>query len=363
MKKKRKDPAQRRKRMNRRARLKDARTWLPAQPGIEVLEAYERWYSVNRLCAIVDLRRLGVPISDEYEAQVRADLVQSMKAHSAERAAKRAERQREEQQRAAAKRAEQQRAAGTPVTRVGPYEAADAFEWTSLAEMGIDAECRAMADGVPDRFGGYAGCSIEEALFEAARGVDPRVIETKIETEIQIETKIETEIQIETKTTIETPSGAKTEIQFETKTESEIKRREGGRVRVRIVLEADPAVLARHAWGLIFAISAFSFADADADLDFTDHYEWGADDMLRCLAFDRGRLRFDADHVHGRCMQTRIEIDGNGKITLETVNRGEIATHWIARLQRTPAASMIEGYLGDGDGDGDHGDALEPIPF
>jgi len=351
MKKKRKDPAQRRKRMNRRARLKDARTWLPAQPGIEVLEAYERWYSVNRLCAIVDLRRLGVPISDEYEAQVRADLVQSMKAHSAERAAKRAERQREEQQRAAAKRAEKQRAAGTPVTRARPYEAADAFEWTSLAEMGIDAECRAMADGVPDRFGGYAGCSIEEALFEAARAVEPRVIETKIETEIQIETKIETEIQIETKTTIETPSGAKTETKtetkttIETKTESEIKRREGGRVRVRIVLEADPAVLARHAWGLIFAISAFSFADADADLDFTDHYEWGADDMLRCLAFDRGRLRFDADHVHGRCMQTRIEIDGEGKITLETVNRGEAATHWIARLQGKLATPASEAYV------------------
>jgi hypothetical protein len=357
MKKKRKDPAQRRKRMNRRARLKDARTWLPAQPGVGDLEAYERWYGVNRLCAVVELRRLGAPISEEYEAEVRAALVQSMKAHSAERVAKRAARQRAEQQRAAAKRAEKQRVK-LPMARAGSSEAAGALEWTSSAEMGIDAECAALADRAPERFGGYAGRSIEDALLEDARAVDPRVVETTIETEVETRTTIETEIELttQTRTESETKTKVETRTTIETKTESE--RLEGGRVRVRIVLEADPEVLARHAWGLIFAISARSFADADADVDVTDYHEWSADDMLRCLAFDRGRLCFAADDVHGRCMQTTIEIDGAGKITLETVDRGEAAMRWIAKLQRKPAP-MIEEYLGDGD----HGAALEPIPF
>jgi len=380
MKKKHRTAEQLRRRMRRKARLVDAmKEWLPAQQGTDLLGAYERWYGVDPLCAMTELRLLGVAISEEHEAQVRASVEQRAKARSAERAAKRAERQRAEQQRAAARRAEKQRAeqqraaakrakkqraTGAPAERARPSEAADALEWTSWAEAGIDAECRAMADGVPDRFAGYQECSIEDALFEAARAVDPRVIEMKVETEIQIETKIETAIQIETKTTIETPSGAKTETTTEMKTttetttESELKRLEGGRVHVRIVLEADPAVLARRAWGLIFAISARSFADADADVDFIDDHEWSADDMLRCLAFERGRLRFEADHVRGRCMQTTIEIDGEGKITLETVDRGEAAMRWIAKLQRKPAP-MIEDYLGDGD----NGEALEPIPF
>jgi len=332
---------------------------------VELLEAYQRWYGVDRLCAIIELRRLGGPISEEYEAQARNAVVQSAKAGSTERAAKRAEKQRAKQQRAAAKRAEKQRAAGTPAARDRPYEAADSLEWTSWAEMGIDAECRAAEDSMPDRSGEDAERSIEDVLFDDARAVDLRVIETTIQTEIEIkatiETAIETEIEIETKTTteIETTTKVETKTTIETKRESELKRRDGGRVRVRILLEADPEVLAKRAWGLIFAISAFSFADADADLDVVDYYEWSPDDMLPCLAFDRGRLRFDADHVHGRCMQTRIEIDGEGKITLETVNRGEAATRWIAKLWGKRGMAVTEDALGDGD----DGAWLEPIPF
>jgi len=365
-KKKCKDPAQLRKRMRREERLTAAREWLPAHRGMEVqelVEAYERWYGVDRLCAIIELRLIDVPISEEDEVQVRDALVQREKARAAERAikqaakraaklhaeAKRAERRRAEQQRAEAKReakrAEKQRTAGGPAARARSSQPADALAWTSWAEMGIDAECRAMEDYVPDRYEGYAERSIEDALFDDARAVDLRVIETRVETEVETKATIETEIQIETKTTIEATSETKTTI--ETTSETEIKRLDGRRVRLRILLEADPAVLARRAWGVIFAISAFSFADADADadVDAVDYYEWGPDDMLRCLAFDRGRLCFDADHVHGRCMQTKIEIDGGGKITLETVNRGEIASRWITKLQGKQARPVIEPYL------------------
>ncbi|MBZ0237964.1 MAG: hypothetical protein K8M05_36970 [Deltaproteobacteria bacterium] len=37
--------------------------------------------------------------------------------------------------------------------------------------------------------------------------------------------------------------------------------------------------------------------------------------------------------MRGRCLKTTIEIDWDGKITLETVNRGEAATRWVAKLQ------------------------------
>src|SRR5262249_37755942 len=132
-----------------------------------------------------------------------------------------------------------------------------------------------------------------------------------------------------------------------------IEQRDEARVRVRIILEADPEVLARCAWGLIFTIGELSFADADAD--GMDHDEWTSDDMLRRLSFERGRLRFEADEVRGRCMNTRVEIDGWGLISLETVNRCEAARRWIATLQdlqRVP-----------GGGGCDDAASLDPIPF
>ena len=221
--------------MRRRERLPDAREWLLAHQGMEIQEllgAYERWYGVNRLCAIIELRLIDGPISEEYEVRARDALAQREKARAAERAAKqavkraaklhaaaeRAERQRAKQQRAAAKRAEKQRTAGGPAARARSSQPADALAWTSWAEMGIDAECRAMEDYVPDRYEGYAEWSIEYALFNDARAVDLRVIETRVETEVETKATIETEIQIETKTTIEATSETKIETKIETKT-------------------------------------------------------------------------------------------------------------------------------------------------
>lgn len=59
--------------------------------------------------------------------------------------------------------------------------------------------------------------------------------------------------------------------------------------------------------------------------------DWSAGDMLRRLRFERGELRFYADYVRGRCMKTKIVIRKDGTFMLDTVNRGEAATRWIAR--------------------------------
>src|SRR5689334_9056214 len=59
----------RRKRMRRPARLASARAWLPTYGGRNVVRGYARWYGVDPVCAIRELRLLGVSISDEYEGR------------------------------------------------------------------------------------------------------------------------------------------------------------------------------------------------------------------------------------------------------------------------------------------------------
>ncbi len=173
-----------------------------------------------------------------------------------------------------------------------------------------------MADSAPDRFERDEHWQIEDTLLKDARSLDLRVIETKIVTTID--------------------------------------RFDEARVDVRITLEDNPDVLAKRALGLIFAIGALSFADADANPDVMDHDEWTSDDMLRRLSFERGRLRFEADDVRGRCMNTRVEIDGSGRISLETSNRCEAARQWIATLQDLQVIS--------GGGGCDDDASLDPLP-
>lgn len=292
-KQKRRTAEQLRKRMRRPARLADARQWLSTHQGENVVGAYERWYGVDSLCAITELRLLGVPISEENEALVRDSIDRRTKARVAKRMAK-------------------QRGTTTPAPRYDPYEDVDpveqSWDWdgedgdgdasTGWDDVSLDSGYDAMADLAPDRFDEPEGWSLEDALFEDGRVLDLKVVETTIET-------------------LDAAIG-----------------------RVRITLKDDPEVLATCAWGLIFAIGALSFDDAEIDLVAND--EWMAADMLRCLSFDRGRLYFHADHVRGRCMKTTIEIDREGTITLETLSRGDAATRWISKLQAKWASPVVQ---------------------
>lgn len=120
----------------------------------------------------------------------------------------------------------------------------------------------------------------------------------------------------------------------------------GDGARVRIVMQDDPDVLGSCAWGLIFALGALSFADArprgDSDLDYVARDAWKVDDMVRHLRFERGGLHFYADYVRGRMLKTTVEIGGDGRITLETLNRGEAATRWVAKLQGKKVIRLVE---------------------
>ncbi len=315
MKKKRRKEGWQFKRMRRPARLADARGWLSTYQGTDSLLDFERRYGVDRLCAIIELRQLGAPFSEEQEAQVRDSVALRGKVRAAERAARRAARKRSAAKRVEKPRTAKQRAAGrAAMLEMFPDDAyiadcsADEWRWdgeeddVSIDWDGAtpDAGPGADLDFVPDRSNGDELSRLEDALFEDARTLDLKVSETKIE------------------------------------------RREEETVRVELTLQADPAVLARYGWGVIYAIGACSFDDADADRDLAESDEWTADDMLRGLSFERGRLRFHADHVRSRCMRTAIEIAPEGRITVEVVGRGEAALEWLSKLQGKQAAPLVE---------------------
>jgi len=118
-------------------------------------------------------------------------------------------------------------------------------------------------------------------------------------------------------------------------------------VIAKMILGEDPDILSTCAWGLIFAIGVMSFADARprgySDVDFIADDQWFVSDMLKHLSFENGRLHFYADYVRGRCMKTTVEIEKNGKIVVETVNRGEALTRWVAKLQGKKTMGVVEG--------------------
>lgn len=85
--KKKRNLGPRRKRMRRPARLTAAVTWRAGYGGKNLVRGYARWFGVDLICAITELRMLGVAVDPEYEAQLR----RTISARAAWRARRRAE--------------------------------------------------------------------------------------------------------------------------------------------------------------------------------------------------------------------------------------------------------------------------------
>ncbi len=100
-----------------------------------------------------------------------------------------------------------------------------------------------------------------------------------------------------------------------------------------------------YAFGLIFALGVLSFADARprgvSGIEYREGDDWTLGDMLRRLRFEDGELRFYADYVRGRCLKTTVVVRKDGTFLLDTVNRGEAATRWIAKLQGKKILSVV----------------------
>lgn len=64
------------KTLKRESRLSSAKKWIKTYSGSNIIKGYSNKYSVDKLCAIIELRMIGVEISVEYEKQ----LINSMEA-------------------------------------------------------------------------------------------------------------------------------------------------------------------------------------------------------------------------------------------------------------------------------------------
>lgn len=78
----------RRKRMRRPARLMAAVKWRAGYGGKNIVRGYARWFGVDLICAIIELRMLGVTVDPEYEAQLRLTIAARATWHARRRAEK-----------------------------------------------------------------------------------------------------------------------------------------------------------------------------------------------------------------------------------------------------------------------------------
>ena len=51
--------------MNRTARLQSAKHWLPTYTGRDLVKGYRNWYGVSTVCAIIELRQLGIEVDEQ----------------------------------------------------------------------------------------------------------------------------------------------------------------------------------------------------------------------------------------------------------------------------------------------------------
>jgi hypothetical protein len=104
-----------------------------------------------------------------------------------------------------------------------------------------------------------------------------------------------------------------------------------------------------HVWGglgFIFCLALLSFRDAHprgfSGVDFQEVDELGVADLVDCLRYERGCLRFDADYIRGRCVKTDIWLRADGTVTLRTRCRGEAATRWIQILKGKALLELVD---------------------
>ena len=62
------------KTLHRDKRLKSAVEWVKAYSGKRIVQGYAKQYGVDKLCAVMELRLIGIEISEEYENQLRKSI-------------------------------------------------------------------------------------------------------------------------------------------------------------------------------------------------------------------------------------------------------------------------------------------------
>ena len=115
---------------------------------------------------------------------------------------------------------------------------------------------------------------------------------------------------------------------------------------VQMELRADEDLGQSTGFALIYALAVLSFADARprgvSGRWYEDDDQFTAADMLRHLRFEGSSLHLYVDYLRGRCMKTTVEIFGDGKVRLQTVNRGKAATRWVDQIKGKKVLRPVE---------------------
>lgn len=108
-------------------------------------------------------------------------------------------------------------------------------------------------------------------------------------------------------------------------------------LHVEMMLQADEDLVRTTSFALIYVLALLSFADARprgvSGQWYDDEDQFTAADMLRHLDFQHGKLHLYVDYLRGRCVKTTVEVSSDGRVRLDTVNRGQAATRWVDRLK------------------------------
>ena len=59
---------------NKEYRLRSAKKWIKTYSGKDLIKGYSKKYLVDKICAVKELRSIGVVISEEYEKQLHRSL-------------------------------------------------------------------------------------------------------------------------------------------------------------------------------------------------------------------------------------------------------------------------------------------------
>lgn len=69
----------RRKRLNQQARLKCGLDWIKNFRGKNIVSGYARWFGVDKICAINELKKMNVIIPEDIETQIRKSIEELIK--------------------------------------------------------------------------------------------------------------------------------------------------------------------------------------------------------------------------------------------------------------------------------------------
>jgi hypothetical protein len=108
-------------------------------------------------------------------------------------------------------------------------------------------------------------------------------------------------------------------------------------------------------WGavpLLYVLGALSFGDARprgvSGIDYDDQDEWLIADLVQRIRVDRAGVWLETDYVRGRMMKTTVTVRGDGRFTVETVNRHEAAVRWLRTLKGKKHLRLVEPPPGSG---------------